>query len=205
MKKIILVILVIFTLCLSCTTTHSQEKLIEPVTIVLNGLESARLSKYIESKLLYSSNKEIKVPYAVGYVVGIDINAGDYYVQYSVTPDSICIIPQDKTRPVTKHTDIINGEYKVKTRIKLNDGDTIECVKTIELTTIETKPIVAQTNEIKLVTTTDYDVNSNIEKNNSYKGEISETLDRPKDVKVNGYYRKDGTYVKGHYRSSPKK
>jgi molybdate-binding protein len=39
--------------------------------------------------------------------------------------------------------------------------------------------------------------------NGSYKGEISETTGRPKTVPVDGYYRKDGTYVKGHYRSSP--
>lgn len=43
-----------------------------------------------------------------------------------------------------------------------------------------------------------------IAENGSYKGEISKETGRPKDVAVKGYYRKDGTYVKGHYRSSPK-
>lgn len=36
-------------------------------------------------------------------------------------------------------------------------------------------------------------------------GEISEITGRPKTVHVNGYYRKDGTYVKPHYRSPPKR
>lgn len=36
-------------------------------------------------------------------------------------------------------------------------------------------------------------------------GEISEKTGRPKTVHVNGYYRKDGTYVKPHYRSAPKR
>jgi hypothetical protein len=36
-------------------------------------------------------------------------------------------------------------------------------------------------------------------------GEISQTTERPKTVHVNGYYRKDGTYVKPHYRSAPRK
>lgn len=36
-------------------------------------------------------------------------------------------------------------------------------------------------------------------------GEISSTTGRPKTVHVNGYFRKDGAYVKPHYRSAPKK
>lgn len=36
-------------------------------------------------------------------------------------------------------------------------------------------------------------------------GEISEKTSRPKTVYVSGHYRKDGTYVKPHYRSSPRK
>ena len=41
--------------------------------------------------------------------------------------------------------------------------------------------------------------------NGSYYGEISKETGRPKEVHVNGYYRKDGTYVRGHYRSSPRR
>ena len=41
--------------------------------------------------------------------------------------------------------------------------------------------------------------------NGSCYGDISAATGRPKTVAVQGYYRKDGTYVKGHYRSSPKK
>jgi hypothetical protein len=44
-----------------------------------------------------------------------------------------------------------------------------------------------------------------VAENGSYKGEISEATGRPKDVYVNGYYRKDGTYVRSHYRSAPRK
>lgn len=36
-------------------------------------------------------------------------------------------------------------------------------------------------------------------------GEISEKTGRPKTVAVKGYIRKDGTYVKPHYRSAPKR
>ena len=39
--------------------------------------------------------------------------------------------------------------------------------------------------------------------NGSCYGDISAETGRPKNVYVRGYYRKDGTYVPGHYRSSP--
>jgi len=37
--------------------------------------------------------------------------------------------------------------------------------------------------------------------NNSCYGDISTITGRPKTTAVQGYYRKDGTYVRGHYRS----
>lgn len=37
--------------------------------------------------------------------------------------------------------------------------------------------------------------------NGSCYGDISSRTGRPKTVAVGGYYRKDGTYVRGHYRS----
>ena len=37
--------------------------------------------------------------------------------------------------------------------------------------------------------------------NGSCYGDISSVNGTPKTVSVNGYYRKDGTYVRGHYRS----
>lgn len=37
--------------------------------------------------------------------------------------------------------------------------------------------------------------------NGSCYGDISSITGRPKTVAVRGYYRKDGTYVRGHYRS----
>ena len=40
--------------------------------------------------------------------------------------------------------------------------------------------------------------------NGSCYGDISSYTGRPKTVHVGGYYRKDGTYVRGHYRSRPR-
>ncbi len=40
--------------------------------------------------------------------------------------------------------------------------------------------------------------------NGSCAGDISATTGKPKTVHVNGYTRKDGTYVRGHYRSKAK-
>jgi hypothetical protein len=37
--------------------------------------------------------------------------------------------------------------------------------------------------------------------NGSCRGDISKNNNSPKTIYVNGYYRKDGTYVKAHYRS----
>jgi hypothetical protein len=37
--------------------------------------------------------------------------------------------------------------------------------------------------------------------NGSYYGEISEKTGLPRDTYVNGYYRRDGTYVRSYYRS----
>ncbi len=41
--------------------------------------------------------------------------------------------------------------------------------------------------------------------NGSCYGDASEATGRPKTVHVKGYYRKDGTYVRGHYRSKPRR
>jgi len=44
-----------------------------------------------------------------------------------------------------------------------------------------------------------------VAENGSYYGQISENTGRPKTVYVSGYRRKDGTYVRSHYRSKPEK
>lgn len=44
-----------------------------------------------------------------------------------------------------------------------------------------------------------------VAENGSYYGEVSEATGRPKTVHVQGYFRKDGTYVRGHYRSPPRR
>jgi hypothetical protein len=43
------------------------------------------------------------------------------------------------------------------------------------------------------------------EENGSCFGDVSPLTGRPKTVEVHGYYRKDGTYVRGHYRSPPRR
>jgi hypothetical protein len=43
-----------------------------------------------------------------------------------------------------------------------------------------------------------------VAENGSYYGEPNAN-GVPKTVHVNGYFRKDGTYVRGHYRSSPRR
>ena len=44
-----------------------------------------------------------------------------------------------------------------------------------------------------------------VAENGSYYGQISKTTGRPKTVAVRGYYRKNGTYVRSHYRSPPRR
>lgn len=44
-----------------------------------------------------------------------------------------------------------------------------------------------------------------VAENGSYYGQPSQATGNPKTVHVKGYYRKDGTYVRGHYRSSPRR
>ncbi len=46
---------------------------------------------------------------------------------------------------------------------------------------------------------------SPVAENSSYFGQTSQNTGRPKTVRVQGYYRKDGTYVRGHYRSRPRR
>lgn len=43
-----------------------------------------------------------------------------------------------------------------------------------------------------------------VAENASYYGEVSDYTGRPKTVYVRGYFRKDGTYIRSHYRSSPR-
>jgi hypothetical protein len=45
----------------------------------------------------------------------------------------------------------------------------------------------------------------NVAENGSYYGQTSTNTGRPKTVHVRGYYRKNGTYVRGHYRSRPRR
>jgi hypothetical protein len=54
-------------------------------------------------------------------------------------------------------------------------------------------------NDKNLVTKIEYA--NKCEENGSCYGDKSELTQRPKTVDVPGYYRKDGTYVRGHYRS----
>ena len=44
-----------------------------------------------------------------------------------------------------------------------------------------------------------------VAENGSYYGQPSQETGRPKTVYVNPYTRRDGTYVRGHYRSPPRR
>lgn len=44
-----------------------------------------------------------------------------------------------------------------------------------------------------------------VAENGSYYGQISELTGRPRTVLVRGYFRSNGTYVRGHYRSPPRR
>jgi hypothetical protein len=44
-------------------------------------------------------------------------------------------------------------------------------------------------------------IGAEVAENGSYYGQISGATGRPKTTYVGGYYRRDGTYVRGHYRS----
>ena len=44
-----------------------------------------------------------------------------------------------------------------------------------------------------------------IAENGSYYGQISEYTSRPKTVYVRSYFRRDGTYVRSHFRSRPRR
>lgn len=63
----------------------------------------------------------------------------------------------------------------------------------------------SRTNSNILPTTKAPSYSPPVAENGSYYGETSKLTGRPKTVHVNGYYRKDGTYVRGHYRSSPRR
>ena len=48
-------------------------------------------------------------------------------------------------------------------------------------------------------------VRRRVAENGSYYGQVSTNTGRPKTVYVRGYYRRDGTYVRAHYRSRPRR
>jgi hypothetical protein len=51
------------------------------------------------------------------------------------------------------------------------------------------------------VTTRATRIGPGVAENGSYYGQISGATGRPKTTHARGYYRRDGTYVRGHYRS----
>ncbi len=65
-----------------------------------------------------------------------------------------------------------------------------------------TKPLTTSTQTSSISSESSF--SPNVAENGSYYGEKSKITGRPKTVKVKGYYRKDGTYVRGHYRSKPR-
>jgi len=55
--------------------------------------------------------------------------------------------------------------------------------------------------QLRTHVTSGYRSPGQVAENGSYYGEISRNTGRPKTTHVRGYFRKDGTYVRGHYRS----
>lgn len=92
---------------------------------------------------------------------------------------------------------IVTPSGKVFRGIKLN-----KCFKSEDS---ETKAITEQNSNPTTVERKSASSLSSKYSNDSGYGEISKATGRPKTVHVNGYYRKDGTYVKSHYRISPNK
>lgn len=87
-----------------------------------------------------------------------------------------------------------------------------ECQIVVELTSeqLEQLALLLSNARTETATTTDSEIDwpsffSECAENGSCYGDISAETLRPKTVHVKGYYRKDGTYVRGHYRSKPKR
>jgi len=73
-------------------------------------------------------------------------------------------------------------------------------LKVVEKTHIAPAPTYSAIQTIAPTPTTSA-VSPGVAENGSYYGQISDATGKPKTTHVNGYYRKDGTYVRGHYRS----
>lgn len=66
---------------------------------------------------------------------------------------------------------------------------------------VRSYPATAVTYTTTPTTTPTVTTSPGVAENGSYYGQISDATGKPKTTHVNGYYRKDGTYVRGHYRS----
>jgi len=117
----------------------------------------------------------------------------------------------------------LNWWYYGSERLSFDGSDRVKeytnskALKILLLPSSHTQPIISPSNPSLSNSTSNSSNTSNITKTNpsaasnayiptsSGYGEISEKTGRPKTVSVKGYTRKDGTYVKPHYRSSPKR
>jgi len=104
-----------------------------------------------------------------------------------------------------------NLDYSTISSLKLSLSDKGSSVLLVrlreQLEKLEDRKLSLKTTERLSGYTVDYKgrIVPRVAENGSYYGEISTNTYRPKTVHVKGYYRKDGTYVRGHYRSRPKR
>ena len=64
--------------------------------------------------------------------------------------------------------------------------------------------INSSSSQAKIGSSSSHSASTGCAENGSCYGDVSVNTGRPKTIAVKGYTRKDGTYVRGHYRSKPK-
>jgi hypothetical protein len=80
-------------------------------------------------------------------------------------------------------------------------GDLFDQVAAEQTPAQTANPFADLPSEKDVPQTTTYDATHPVAENGAYYGEISNTTGLPRTIPVHGYYRRDGTYVRGYYRS----
>ena len=93
-----------------------------------------------------------------------------------------------------------NKEEKISDAITVSDS--VGNKHSVQKPTYEYVPQQKTTSTTQNVKS--HTASTSVAENGSYYGQTSKATGRPKTVHVSGYHRKDGTYVRGHYRSSPR-
>ncbi len=110
-----------------------------------------------------------------------------------IAPCSICI----KTKQYTPPSSYSYNSLGTSTSPNINNLNTPYGIN-------QSSSLNNASPSIGIISTNSTFNNRGVAENSSYYGEISDATKRPKTVYVNGYNRKDGTYVRSHYRSPPR-